>query len=375
MAGRTLLMFLVVVLITAGCTLYDADEPSSTGVQPANAQSLAFSGDTSDGAQSVMLNASYSSAPTKPAAQSNAPCPPPDGWTAYQMAINETIYSVAARSGLSAQDLLLANCLTQPSALGPGTWLYVPLLAVAARPDTLLPLSISALVADPVEVGAGDTVHLTWQAQGPVVRVRLGWMYYNQFVEEAADLPAIGTWALTVPDDGRESITYMVRVGDGLAEVAAQTTVHVRCPQDWFFSPSPPGCPSSALVTTFLEQPFEHGTIVYMPAMAAHYVLIAGQPGQRLADTFVPGMPLTDAGLEPLVPAGLRQPSGPINRAWNSSEGMREALGFALGPPAEFTGMLQRVAGPSGDVVYFSSAAGQVVAFANRQPWGVITTQ
>ena len=109
-------------------------------------------------------------------------------------------------------------------------------------------------------------------------------------IQEADHLPQVGVWQLQVPADGRETITFTVRASDGLHEVAAQTTVQVRCPEGWFFNPQPSGCPLPSLVTTFYEQPFEHGTIVYIPALGVHYALVSGQPARQIASTFLPGM-------------------------------------------------------------------------------------
>jgi hypothetical protein len=169
-------------------------------------------------------------------------------------------------------------------------------------------------------------------------------------VQEVDNLPTIGTWALPVPADGREAITFMLRASDGLHEVAAQTTVQVRCPESWFFTPAPPGCPTPPLITTFREQQFERGTIVYAPALGVHYVMVAGQSALRVADSFVPGMPLSDPGVEQPSPRIL-QAGGPIDYAGAvttpctpfSTDQRRNSL----------SGMLQRMVSAAGEAVYF----------------------
>ncbi|HEX3051722.1 MAG TPA: hypothetical protein VHP83_13765 [Aggregatilineaceae bacterium] len=317
------------------------------------------------------------SAPVDPPAQvrQTAPCAYPADWQLYQMQVNETVYSIALRTGISAEELFRLNCSTVGAAFEAGAWLYVPPTAIHNRPETLLPLGIGALVADPVQVAAGGTVNLTWLAAGPVVNVRAGWQYQGQFIEEASALPTIGTLAVQVPADGRESITLVVRASDGVHEVTAQTTVRIACPESWFFSPAPVGCPTPPMVTTFHEQPFERGTVIYIPALGQHLVLINGQAGLRMVDTFVPGMPLNDPALDSEIPAGLLQPSGPIYYAWRSDDHVMAALGYATAPETSYTGMMQRRPGINGEVLYLSSSSGAVVQFANGQGWQTIVPQ
>jgi hypothetical protein len=302
-------------------------------------------------------------------------CPIPAGWTPYQIQINETIYSVAARSSLSADTLLKANCLTSIAGMATGAWLYVPSQAAATSPQTLLPLGISAFVADPLDTPAGGIIHLAWQTMGPVVRVRVGWVYEGQFIEEASSLPQTGVWQLQVPADGRDSITYMIRASDGLTEVAAQTTVRISCPQAWFYAPAPTLCPFPPLVTLFQQQAFERGVIVYLPALRLHYVFVAGQGVRQMADTFVPGMPLKDAALDAAIPAGLRQPTGAIFYAWRSDHALQAALGYAVGDVQTYTGMHQRAITPGGETVSFSTGSGQVYQVLPDGTWQAITPQ
>jgi hypothetical protein len=332
--------------------------------------------------------------------QARSTCPIPAGWVAYHVALNETIYSIAARAAVGVDDLLKANCFPAGYGLKAGAWLAVPSQAAVTSPQTYLPLGVASFGADVRDVPAGGTVTLAWQAQGPVVSVRLGWLYGDQFIDEAHSLPAAGVWLVRVPDDGRESITYVLRAGDGVEEVAAQTTVSIGCGEGWFFSPAPPGCPLPPLATTFEEQAFERGTIVYIPALRALYLFVQGYPAHQIADTFVPGMPLVDPALNAVIPAGLMQPHGAINLAWRSDKRWQAALGYAVGAVRTYTGMHQRtlsanvVNGATSatsttsengandatsatssevEVIYLSTSSGAVYRFAEGQGWLVIT--
>jgi LysM repeat protein len=53
-------------------------------------------------------------------------CPIPDGWIPYTVQHGETLNPLAARYGLSPQELADANCLTESQQVVPGLILYVP---------------------------------------------------------------------------------------------------------------------------------------------------------------------------------------------------------------------------------------------------------
>lgn len=359
-------------LMLGGCVLNDGAKPS-VAAPTIPEETITQKTDINHTDQMQLAANSVGGPINNPPAQ--VVCTYPVGWQPYQLQINETPYSIAARGEVSADQILAANCLAPGTILASGHILYVPPSVSATTPDTLLPLGISAIVADPPQVTAGGTVNLTWQGQGPIVSVRVGWVYNGQFVEETRNLPKIGTWLFNVPDDGRQEMTLMVRVGDGVQEVAAQTVVKVACGQTWFFSPAPIGCPTPSLVTTFHEQIFERGRIVYLPTLGVNYLLIDGQPAIKITDSYAPGMPLKDAGLESAVPQGMRQPSGTFYYAWRVSEDIRNALGWAVAEVVEYTGILQRVMDASGERVYFTSSSGGVYRTGGSQAWSLIFLQ
>ena len=57
---------------------------------------------------------------------SQTACPIPDGWIPYTVQHGETLNPLAARYGLSPQELADANCLTESQQVVPGLILYVP---------------------------------------------------------------------------------------------------------------------------------------------------------------------------------------------------------------------------------------------------------
>lgn len=53
-------------------------------------------------------------------------CPIPEGWVSYTVQRGETLNPLAARFGISPQDLADANCLTESQQVVPGLVIYVP---------------------------------------------------------------------------------------------------------------------------------------------------------------------------------------------------------------------------------------------------------
>ncbi len=362
----------VCISIMSGCVLNDGAKPSAAA--PTLPEDTITTKSSQTNQDQMQLAANSIGGPINNP-QSQTVCTYPAGWQPYQMQINETPYSIAARGEFSADQILAANCLATGTVLSSGHILYVPPSVSGSAPQTLLPLGISAIVVDPPVVTAGGTVNLTWQGQGPVVSVRVGWVYNGQFIEETRHLPKIGTWQFTIPDDGRQEMTLMVRVSDGVQEVAAQTVVKVACGQGWFFSPAPSGCPTPSLVTTFQEQTFERGRIVYVPTLGVNYLLIDGQPAIKIGDSYVPGMPLKDVGLDAAVPAGMHQPTGSLYYAWRVNEDVRNALGWATSELVQYTGVLQRAIDTSGERVYFTAGSGGIYRTGGGQAWNLMYLQ
>jgi LysM repeat protein len=54
------------------------------------------------------------------------PCVPPAGWVAYTVQPGETLYGIAQRYGMTAEELQQANCLPSADVIQPGQNLYVP---------------------------------------------------------------------------------------------------------------------------------------------------------------------------------------------------------------------------------------------------------
>lgn len=353
--------------LTAGCSFSSRAAASST--PPAHEPTVSQYGSWTV-SQSVELAASVLQPAKMVFAAANAPtCVHLAGWREYRVGKDDTPELLALWFGTSVEELLNGNCLSDPISIVPDSVIYVPYTQQVASVQTVLPLGVSAFVADPMVVPPGGKVKLYWQGQGTVQSVRVGWIYNGLFVEQANQLPSSGMIELEVPADGRDHMTFLVSVSDGTHEVAAQTTVQVLCKESWFFAPVPANCPTPPLVTNFREQHFERGTIVYIPALGIHYVMVAGQEAVMVKDEFVPGMPPYDGQVQ--IPPGYSVPQGAIYYIWKN-EGIRNALGFAISEAVEYPGMLQRTVNSLGEIVYFSASSGHVYRIGEGIVWGVI---
>lgn len=295
-------------------------------------------------------------------------CVYPAGWQAYPVRKDETASGVAVRYGLTLDELLSANCLPTTQALIEGQIIYVPQRQQVSG-QTYLPLAISAISVEPAIANPGDVVTLSWTGQGNARSARFGIVFDGAFYQHQTGLAATGSVQVRIPDDGREFITYMVRVSDGATEVAAQTSVRVNCQEGWAFLPAPSGCPTAPLTTTFREQQFERGTIVFVPTLGVHYVMVAGQEVIAIRDNYVPGMPPRDGQFT--APTGYTLPLSEIYYIWRQ-DGIRDALGYALSDAVSYPGLMQRTVHPSGEEIYLTNASGNIYRFGTGLVWGVI---
>lgn len=56
----------------------------------------------------------------------NPACPPPQGWVAYVIEPGDSLSALAQEMGVTLQDLMNANCITDPDTLFAGQTIYLP---------------------------------------------------------------------------------------------------------------------------------------------------------------------------------------------------------------------------------------------------------
>lgn len=197
--------------------------------------------------------------------------------------------------------------------------------------------SFSALSS---EAKPGDSITLTWQAIGDEAFI-LHDEEWGALSTDAIPVPLSGTTTVTVNASLRRTrITYvlMVRSRQGGDSVSTGVTVWLACPEQWFFSYPPDGCPQPVLRTTIVVQQFERGMMIYSSADKRIYAL-EGPLGESYTysvqeDTWREGMAESDPSIIP--PQGFYQPVRGLGLTWRTQvdtwgRSLRERLGWATG--------------------------------------------
>jgi hypothetical protein len=241
------------------------------------------------------------------------------------------------------------------------------------QPTTAAP-TIAYFVATPEEARAGEPVMLIWTTEGgtDAAVYRLN-----------ADSTPGQTWvvdlegSLTVtPRDGFSTETYVLAVTNGVATVEQSLTLSVQCSRTWFFQPAPDDlCPAAdPLRTDAITQEFEHGRMVRLASTGEIVVLFDDFPTSagaqnpawlRVADPYSEGAPIDDPSIEP--PPGLLEPERGFGLIWRDTPGVRDRLGWAVGPEQPYTATQQSSQTPLGEQLFFTDFLDQVITLVPAQ--------
>jgi hypothetical protein len=183
----------------------------------------------------------------------------------------------------------------------------------------------------------------------------------------------------TIKEFERNPIPFMLFAGREGAETAqAGVTIPLTCPDDWFFSPAPDGCPANtALVSDAVEQPFEHGVMVWVKEQDRIYVFFDDPTSPKwniYTDDWSDGDPIDDPTIIP--PAGLYQPVRGFGLIWREEPDVRRRLGWAVKPEAAFSTAYQTTSRFKYNDLYLRALDGNVWRMLpERSGWEkVITT-
>ncbi|MCZ2095881.1 MAG: hypothetical protein LC121_06330 [Anaerolineae bacterium] len=225
---------------------------------------------------------------------------------------------------------------------------------VAPTPAPVIPpvqpgsTQIASFVASPSTVNPGAAVTLSWEVRGT------GGVSITQSIPNGGDPITVvnaqsprGSATVYVPDRAAYSVDYTLFTAD---QSAYQTrTVRVHCPYAFFFGEGD-GCPASAPVDIpGAMQEFEGGVMVWRGDTYEIYVFYDGAPGQMGGATgyFLEASysalpePGPDGALPPL---DRFAPAHGFGKVWANAPGVREGLGWALGPETPVTLTVQQVA-------------------------------
>jgi hypothetical protein len=212
-------------------------------------------------------------------------------------------------------------------------------LPIIARPQ--IPV-IRLFQVQPAAADPGQTVTLSWEVEhaDEVTLIRF-WDFRP--AQWWTDLPLVGSQAYTIPASERNSVHFMLDAYDSAsdARVNAGVSVHVICPDTWFFNPAPSGCPTAPLYSTAAEQPFEGGYMIWVGVENRIIVLFTDTGYPKMAnytDSWA-GEPICNQGPPP---AGKFHPTRGFGKIWCDFDAVRGRLGWATELETGYETILQR---------------------------------
>lgn len=206
--------------------------------------------------------------------------------------------------------------------------------------------TILSFTTDVEWANAGDTVTVMWASEGATRAVMTKLLPTGQLSSTYWDVATSGSMEVMIPAEESNWVSLMLYVENAAGKNAMATaTVRLYCPWSWFFVPPPEEiCPTEPLISAAAEQQFERGTMIWVGAEDAIYVVyrIGGVPAhwQRFQDQWDESQPAEDPALVP--PEGLQQPIRGFGLIWRERSGVRDGLGWALEGEQAFTTIVQR---------------------------------
>jgi uncharacterized protein YkwD len=235
--------------------------------------------------------------------------------------------------------------------------LYLPVITKPLLPPVVMQFEADVAVANP-----GDMVSLMWQTahadEVTLYQLRPTGEFGGYWSVAAAGVMT-HTIALTARNESRFVLTA---VNGAEIMVQADVTIHLTCPDSWFFVPAPDICPAEpALVSQAAEQQFEQGTMLWVAETGLIYVLYADgqQPQwQVFVDEWQAGDPIDDPGLVP--PPGLYQPQRGFGLVWREQPQVQDRLGWAVAAEEGYETAVQATSYPLYNQLYLLAADDQV---------------
>jgi len=240
---------------------------------------------------------------------------------------------------------------------------YLPLIMSAPDGPTIHYFRANVEIADP-----GDTIQLEWASTGgdsaSLWRISRGGP-----IAEVWDVMPTGALTYTINTTEREFVQFALYVSNAAGESSgASLTIPLTCPDTWFFSPAPDGCPGTpAYFGNGAEQPFENGYMVWVengwweedhPGIYVLYDDDVFSPRWAFYyDTWEEGDPMCDAGE---APPGLYQPERGFGKLWCEEQEVRDRLGWATEPESGYETAIQRDSAPRYSTLYVRAADGNV---------------
>lgn len=207
----------------------------------------------------------------------------------------------------------------------------------------------------PAEADPGDTVTLSWEAEGDRATVCPTARYVLFTPEDCRRVPISGTTAFAIPPeaDGFQTVDWILEV-ETLAPATtatAQTSVALKCDRTWFYSDAPQAgiCPRAPQRSYAAAQHFERGLMVWLEEPGRYYILeeapLEGTERKRVEIIQDPLQIVRDTSQGIEAPQGLYAPVSGFGLVWRGdverSPGYRQRLGWAVEPEFGYEAILQ----------------------------------
>jgi hypothetical protein len=214
-------------------------------------------------------------------------------------------------------------------------------------PTSSVPV-ISDLSVSPNEANVGDTVTLTWDAEGDQTTLQI----QNQFGNTVSqvNLPPRGSQQVVIPDSIRTLAVFRLNVTRGGLTESRSVAVDLGCDGLFFFAAGridgsicPEGQPSTS---TGRYQPFQRGTMLWIPQKDRVYFLYSGSQNglfSRLEQQ-------TLTGTLPVQPSGQFLPEEEFAGVWlqtfsPNGNTWESEIGYGTQNAQQFTFTIQEVEG------------------------------
>lgn len=248
------------------------------------------------------------------------------------------------------------------SPLGP-TFTPAPPTQTFTPAPTLIGLEIIYFTSNSEGIAPGDNVTLFWQVRGAqdvtIYRVDEEGERINPRPVESE-----GTITLSTDPTTAEVAQFVLVATAGDFEVEEVLDIAVTCDGQWFFAPTPGGCPAEAsLPSSHAEQPFQNGLMIWSSITNEIFIFYDDniEPRwQRFTDAYIEGLPEIPVEREP--PQGLLLPVRGFGLIWRTNPTVQNRLGFALESEVGYTGIVQvGSSDEGGEVLYIQRENGEIV--------------
>lgn len=230
------------------------------------------------------------------------------------------------------------------------TFVYLPLITKPVQPPIIETFTANVPIADP-----GDTIELSWQTQNAVTVTLYHLLPTGQF-GTFWDVAPAGTMTYTIPSSTRNYERFALFADNNdFPYDSASLEIELTCPFTWFFAPAPDICPQdAALISPGAEQPFEHGTMLWVGEEDRIYILfdddVFSPKWMAYEDRWDEGDPVDDPTIVP--PPGFYQPQRGFGLVWREQPTIRDRLGWAIAPETGYETAVQRTSYPKYNETY-----------------------